>query len=711
MNYYTAAGAVLSLVGGIGLTYTLLNLSNSPPAAAPHVLVIFLFLVCASGMVSNKKFDLLTASTLLTGNWMALQLTAAPLVNYINQMPEMSIMPAHKTMILMVIGAEIIATTGLLFMVRMSIKNRQEMKAIQTSQGGLLNKLSAVFKKINQKENTDNLDTVLCYDTQTNEPVILKGTSRFVSTAIFGTTGSGKTKSILNPLIYQDLIRVANGQKMAITVIEPTKDLTDDVALMCEKLNIPYIYIDPTNPNTHKFNILQGDKMIAAEATRSVLASLFGQQQAFFSQIQQTAARNTVLLLKELHGDNIDMLDVLRTLRDASKLQGVVNQLKRKQGTTDLVQFFEFELLGAMKDKYHQFAAGLRQQLEDIAGNPLLKRVLLGQSDVDLDKHLSEGGVLLVNTAMGDLSKKLSEVFGEYVLMHLISAVYRKPKQYWIVPHALFIDELPKYLNPDIGFDDLLAIGRKYGNITTVAMQSTSQLTLKLGKKEHTQSTLNLCRNKVVFGGMDATDARLFSEEFGEKEVEIKQSTYENKVIVPSMWAKSYRTTKSIEARYDYTRLMELTGYQFIYRVVENGSLQPPGEGKGKLVNIEGIKPPGKSDNIKNIVLKFKSWRKQAKKQPLESQPVNHTDSNKPSIRDTEINEPEPVMNEPKTTEAQPPPVKIKFIPSQSKPEKVREKVTPQLSLGEKGDSTVPKKELKPEEIPINNSLDDNFWS
>ncbi len=59
---------------------------------------------------------------------------------------------------------------------------------------------------------------------------------------------------------------------------------------------------------------------------------------------------------------------------------------------TDLVHFFEAELLGSMREKYQQFVIGLRAQLENIVSNKALRTIMTGRSDVNIDEHLETGG-------------------------------------------------------------------------------------------------------------------------------------------------------------------------------------------------------------------------------------------------------------------------------------------------------------------------------
>ncbi|WP_071521725.1 hypothetical protein [Thermanaeromonas sp. C210] len=63
-------------------------------------------------------------------------------------------------------------------------------------------------------------------------------------------------------------------------------------------MGIPVTFINSEDPDTPRFNPLEGDALTVAEITRTVLQSLFGRQEAFFRQVQEVMARNTVLLLR-----------------------------------------------------------------------------------------------------------------------------------------------------------------------------------------------------------------------------------------------------------------------------------------------------------------------------------------------------------------------------------------------------------------------------
>src|SRR5690606_4883238 len=103
----------------------------------------------------------------------------------------------------------------------------------------------------------------------------------FTHMLVVGPTRCGKTATILKPIIYQLLCLKAQGVPLGLSVIEPKGDVAAMVAEMCEEMGIDCVHIDPTNPNSARFNPMEGDTDSVAEATVVVLKGLFGKQDAF----------------------------------------------------------------------------------------------------------------------------------------------------------------------------------------------------------------------------------------------------------------------------------------------------------------------------------------------------------------------------------------------------------------------------------------------
>lgn len=473
---------------------------------------------------------------------------------------------------------------------------------------------------------------VFCRDAKNRRPVAVSGNDRYLNTLIVGPIGSGKSSRMLAPLIWQELRAIkeslSQGVSRGMTVLEPKGDLTDKAALMCRDLEIPYVYINPLRQDAGKFNPLEGDPMLVAEATRTVLRSISGRQEAFFALSQEIAARNTILLLKYIRGDKLSLPDVSRALRDPDSLKIEVAKLEQsirefKQENMELagllacspdkevqracvrtmdnnhaalsvrqnvVDYFKNEVFGSLKEKTYQFVTGLRLQFDDLAGNELLFHVISPRigpdgtldhsSDISLDEHLAKGGVLLVNTASNNLGR-VGDAFGRYVLQHLQGAVFRRPGDEKTRPrHTTIIDELATFVASD--FERMLSNGRSYRNENIVALQSTAQLVLD-DKKAFRETIMNLCRNKVFFGGMDGEDARYISKELGDMAVTHQSYTYGPGIFGRVLGHEKMSEAEKDKSRFSPTVLMELPPYHVAYKIVSRNRPEPPGIGVAEL--------------------------------------------------------------------------------------------------------------------------------
>jgi len=462
------------------------------------------------------------------------------------------------------------------------------------------------LKSIGIKPPSDDL--TICYS-ETGRPVKMSDKDRYLHMLVVGPTGAGKTSRILKPMVEQEIKSIRSsllrGIPRGLTVIEPKGDFASDVYEMARHYNVPVIYIDPLREDSNRFNPLEGDPTLVAEATRTVLQATFGRQEAFYQKVQEVAARNTVLLLKYSRRDDVTMFHMSQLLRDHTKLREEVNKLsdlisridgkiaraeadgnrrdlewlkylkQNRERIEELLKYFEIEILSEkIGEKIHQFALGLRLQVDDLAGNEYLGRVIGGRSDVNLDAHLNRGGVLVVNTAMGHLGK-LGDTFGQFLVMHFQNAVFRRKGNEWTRPrHMLIMDEAHRYINPD--FERLLAMGRGFRCECVLALQNTAQLAID-EKRSFRDSVFNLCRNKIVFGGMDNQEARFFATEFGEIQTKKMQRNYAGTLLYKQPWKDlKYREIEQYEKRFDYTFLIELPAYHVVHRIVKDGKAMPP---------------------------------------------------------------------------------------------------------------------------------------
>lgn len=398
---------------------------------------------------------------------------------------------------------------------------------------------------------------------------------RYLHTFVIGATGTGKTSCALKPLIWQDLQNIQKGHRLGITVVDPKGDLARDVAGMCSALGIPSIFIDPLNPASPGFNPLVGEIETVRIIMQTVLRGLFGRQEAFFRYTQEETLTHTIYILKQLRGDDVTIADMLEFLRKPSLMQAAVEELERRDGPSEHTEYFRYDVLSEnLKEKMNQFTLGLRLQLGQITGNPLVNRILSTRKSVDLDRHLAEGGVLIVNTALGELGI-LGDVFGQLFIMHLQQAIFHRPgNEDTRIPHFLYIDEFSRYVNQY--FEPMLSMGRSYRCGAVLALQSTFQMKLE-GDPEFRRKVLSNCRNKIVFNLEEYEDAKYFANEFGSQEVIERDKTYsrDQTILLPMRWS-SIRETKKEKNRFPYTKLMELPKFHAVVRTIVDDKPQEP---------------------------------------------------------------------------------------------------------------------------------------
>lgn len=464
--------------------------------------------------------------------------------------------------------ARFIAMVGLLVVIAFIVWYRFKGKDIAEPN---MEKL-AILTPTN-KQDADYPDIDVC-KTMQGKTVSIPGKDRFLHTLLIGPTGTGKTTTVLAPMVWQDLYRKFKGLPLGLTVVAPDGEFIHQVAGWCDGMGMPYVMIDLDDPHTKKFNPLEGEPAIVSEIMRTVLRYMFGSQEDFFAQAQELMARNTMLLLKRMMGDDLDLFDVFKALVDLDSIANLVDQYEENFGEDPLTFYFKKEAFGRQKDKIHQFAMGLRFQVGDLLGNPDVYNVLVGKSDIDLDKHLAEGSILLVNTAMGKMGR-MSNVFGQFLIMHVQNAIFRRPGvEFERIPHYLIIDELPQYFNPEL--TQLLNIGRKYRCSCLFTIQGPSQLEIGREGKALRREIMNGCRNKIVIGAANADDANILAEEFGESEVIVTQKTYKRWSLIHD----SQRFNPTMKQRFEYTSILEIPEWHCIVQYVKNGRVQVPFMGK-----------------------------------------------------------------------------------------------------------------------------------
>lgn len=413
----------------------------------------------------------------------------------------------------------------------------------------------------------------LGYDADTNEMVYMYGMDRTLNTGIVGAIGTGKSAALGLPMINTDLDHMVkfideyelnlenidyispevSGRYLnGISVIDPSNDLCKDVYTLAKAHGIPdeaITYIDPTNPNTPSFNPMRGPTDKVAEVFAEVISGLSSDNgMDFFAQAQRNHLKQYIYLLKEHDPDKDVTFDMLLNMYNDTKItHGMHLRLKNRmpkvikpEAFISKDEYYYWDIIKGVDNWFNstlvierdrqgspilgddgqpvimdaeaEYVKGLRNILNDVGANPLIRRVLFGTSEFDFDRHLAIGGILLVNTAKGELSA-LSRVLGKIILMNLQNASFRREPK--VSPyHHILVDESPEYLYPQ--FKSFPAQSRKYKVIITILMQTLAQLEDEFGET-YKNTLLAALRQKLFYGDATGADAKAFSEISGER--------------------------------------------------------------------------------------------------------------------------------------------------------------------------------------------------
>jgi hypothetical protein len=429
---------------------------------------------------------------------------------------------------------------------------------------------------------------------------------------------------------YEDELDKLSRSVNGLIVVEPSNDLCQQLYQLAKAHGIPQeavYYLNPLDPNTLSINPLYGPTEKVVEMFTMVIQGLAKNQDEFFKQAQRSHLKHYLYLLKLYKGNDCTFDDLMNMYHDARFVYEIMEKVEKTipenwedikdrdvrnhwMIVSGIISWFRERGLmfvtdrdglpvlypngtkhagkPMVVDKQGDFVQGLRNILDDIASSKLIRRVLFGKSDFNIDIHLRAGGILLLNTAKGDLAD-LSDTLGKFVLLMVQNAIFRRGR--WTKRgedgslitytdygkenyHHLIVDEFPDYIFEQ--FRSLPTQSRKYKAIITVASQSLAQLALTFGDN-FMYTLMSAFRHKMVYGDVDPKTAKIYSEWFGEEEVyEQTHSTMINPDIMSNPERRdNVSTMKRRKARLSPSDIIHLKEFHGAIKLVEDNRSMP----------------------------------------------------------------------------------------------------------------------------------------
>lgn len=333
-------------------------------------------------------------------------------------------------------------------------------------------------------------------------PVRLAQEDRFRHLLCIGPSGTGKTTTVLAPLLRQDL---ASGS--GVVVIEPKDgELAEICRAFCRAHGRPWREIAPLDPAGEPWNALQGSAPAAAERALYGLGRLQGggapasAGAAYYDAVGQSVIRHAVYAIKGALGDDATLADLRDLLSDATARARILARCD----DAEVHRYFAGTFGAWRPEERARNVAGILNALDTLLAHPDLRRTLhpAPATGIRIPQVLAEGGVLLVTLPTGELLRA-GDALGAFFLAALTAAVFSRPSSAPRPPVFLYVDEFQRFATP--GFADFLAMARGYRVGAVLAHQNLAQVRAA-GGQPLVETVLANTRTRVVLA-CDAPDA------------------------------------------------------------------------------------------------------------------------------------------------------------------------------------------------------------
>ena len=401
-------------------------------------------------------------------------------------------------------------------------------------------------------------------------------------------------------------------KNLGVTIVENDGNYISKFTQVAKNFDIDVYSVDPADPeNTLSINPFAiKDATKVASIVADVLKSMYENQgggapgDPFFTQVTLDAFQNLAILLKEMYpilnnGEIASLEDMLELLYNFDKVEEMTEEMKKIPELAAkyrlLINYFEknfykpslningYEIPGTKgsgRKDTEKFLYGAITQLNNLIRHPGLKNALCGKNNIlDFDKALEDGAVITACSRKGELGVIQSKAFGMFFILQFQDAVLRrKGNEDSRIPHFLYIDEFPEYINKDM--EVMFTLFRKYRCGVTIAIQNLSQLE-KGGKNTdyYRQTVLANTKTQVVFGDTVPEDSAYWELAFGKEKIPDTTKSYS---IDPETGGLNKKTTieKKKKERAESYKIQNLNFREVYYKTKNEKGKSVYGLGK-----------------------------------------------------------------------------------------------------------------------------------
>lgn len=326
-------------------------------------------------------------------------------------------------------------------------------------------------------------------------------------------------------------------KNLGLTYMAPDYESINTIKDVAKNFGIKYHIVDPTDPTSVGINpFIFDDPIKTSIAISSVLKDMFHEESertthaisdSYLQNLAAQAIENLTLLLYEMypieHDNDIPTLeDLLKLLYNFNEIERLSEKMKQ---IPELAEKYQIQLQyykanfyrdSPNKEETLKQLQTLTAQLANLIRYPGIKNVLCNKvNNINYEKALKHGEVILVCTRRGDLGASVHQAFGTFLLLLMQHSVLSRPgTERTRVPHFLYIDEFPTFLSKTTSA--IFTLYRKYRVGTIISAQNLSQFGTVNGAN-YRQTVMANCSTKIVFGNNTPEDNDWWEKELGEK--------------------------------------------------------------------------------------------------------------------------------------------------------------------------------------------------
>ncbi|MCA9840106.1 MAG: TraM recognition domain-containing protein, partial [Trueperaceae bacterium] len=352
-----------------------------------------------------------------------------------------------------------------------------------------------------------------------------------------GSTRSGKSKWL--EWFCRELYR----RYIGFTILDPQGAFSEDLlAWLCVKVpDTPVIYFDPNREDYvvpfNPFRPVEGDPSQPSYLTK-VATQASRQRAAILRVWNAESAETTPRLARWLYVLFYVFARGLASFNDAARLLALEGSKERQriiaalgpeeQSVAD--EWRDLESLSKRSTDFLNQIESVKNRLFSFVTQPRLKQIF-SMEGLSLDQAFRDRAIVICNLKPGDaLHEDETKILGALIINDLWSSVARYVRQPNETPYYLFIDEVQKFVTPDL--KEILDRGAGKGLRLGVFHQHLDQL-----REQDPRTYASIVTNgkiKLAFGGLSYGDARTMVDEMFAGQLDLKE--VKNQIEQTKFW-------------------------------------------------------------------------------------------------------------------------------------------------------------------------------